>query len=150
MTPVSAQLYYHRPSRLWWAVASSHEQGAALRPDEPIEGFGPAEITPEEAAAFFRWSSIEPPRHLAVLPPPPGDSPTSCERDCIEVIRVAGHNLKRNEVLEALASAGKEHGTSTVRNALSRLCKPDVGLLTPPGKGRGSVGYGLPEWSNSL
>jgi hypothetical protein len=72
-----------------------------------------------------------------------GDRLTPCEEDILQTLKEEGRRLGRKAVIESMKSKGRVHGESTIRNALSRLARR--GRVTS-GSGRGSEGYGLPEW----
>jgi hypothetical protein len=67
-------------------------------------------------------------------------------KDIIAVLEDAGHRLTTQQVIGALAAAGKQHGDSTVIRCLADLCKGPRNLLTNRHDSRGK-GYGLPGWS---
>jgi hypothetical protein len=75
----------------------------------------------------------------------PAPTLTECQAACVRVIRKAGRRLTGPKVQEALKH---EFGKCTITTALRDLCKPPLNALTRGGKGRGSKGYGLPEWGD--
>jgi hypothetical protein len=99
--------------------------------------------SPEREAWYANLTVPSPPRQ------PPGQGGlTRCESDCLKTIREIGRRAHRDEVIQKMREKERGHGKSTIRNALSKLVSK--GVLTKPGRGRTSKGYGLPEWETGI
>jgi hypothetical protein len=72
------------------------------------------------------------------------DKLTECQKDCIQTVREAGRRLTTRQMLDALQTAERIHGESTVKTALAYLCK--LRLMDSRKNSPRGNGYGLPEW----
>jgi hypothetical protein len=79
--------------------------------------------------------------------PTAGRDLTPCQSDCLLTVGEIGERRTGREIIEAMSQKGREHGRSTIKEALAKLVQD--GLLTRGGRGRASRGYGLPEWDSA-
>jgi hypothetical protein len=112
-----------------------------------------------EAARLFRMFGRPLPRRLQSLQAPAAASSagatastdgrklTPCESDCLLTVGEIGKRCTGREIIEAMSLKGRQHGRSTIKEALAKLVQD--GLLTRGGRGRASRGYGLPEWDSA-
>jgi hypothetical protein len=146
---------YHESEGDLWIYAEERiefrlEKGGSYHPAGPrlvpIVELSCRVVTRTEADGLFReagkdfppeWERVE--REAETNP-----SEWEVDRQIIETLRAVGHRLTTDDLLAEAANRGLILSEHTVKRRLAALVRDK--RLTSGGRGRGSKGYGLPDW----